>query len=490
MDKNEYSLKLQEIRKLIDQENYTGAAEAADQVDWRKVRNINTLCLISEVYEAVGRYDDSKALLLRAYRRTPVGRSILYRLVEVCVAQKQFDEAIQYYTEFVQAAPGDTNRYILKYKIYKGRGSSLDEQIDILKEYISEEYNEEYAYELAKLYQQADRMEECIAACDDLVLWFHSGKYVIKALELKKRYAALTPKQQEIYDSRFDMVEETPEPEDNIGKEKQIVSSEDTTLADTIMADMEKSIARELAAGDNEAGETVPEAETETPNAPDGQETQVFAAIGGAAAVEAAKEAAAETAEEAVSEPAEEETEEAVESVEEETEEETEELESIEEETEEETEELEEETEELEEETEVEFTEGTITSTGDTYEITVTYNAEAEIPEGAELEVIEVTEDSPEYEDYRAKAEESIEIDEDAETFEEVTFAKFFEIRIVVDGEVIEPKTEVQVSINLLDQDTTNEDMQFNAVYITEDEATVMDVDVEQDIRFETSELS
>ncbi len=247
MDKNEYSLKLEEIRKLIDQENYTAAAEAADQVDWRKVRNINTLCLISEVYEAVGRYEDSKALLVRAYKRTPVGRSILYRLVEVSVAQKQFDEAIQYYTEYVQAAPHDTNRYILKYKIYKGRGSSLDEQIDILKEYISEEYNEKYAYELARLYQQADRMEECIAACDDLVLWFHSGKYVIKALELKKRYAALTPKQQEIYDSRFSMEEEPEKAEDRIGQEKQIVGSENTTLADSIVADTEKTIAEELA---------------------------------------------------------------------------------------------------------------------------------------------------------------------------------------------------------------------------------------------------
>ena len=247
MDKNEYSLKLEEIRKLIDQENYAAAAEAADQVDWRKVRNINTLCLISEVYEAVGRYEDSKALLVRAYKRTPVGRSILYRLVEVSVAQKQFDEAIQYYTEYVQAAPHDTNRYILKYKIYKGRGSSLDEQIEILKEYISEEYNEKYAYELARLYQQADRMEECIAACDDLVLWFHSGKYVIKALELKKRYAALTPKQQEIYDSRFSMEEEPEKIEDTIGKEKQIVESESTTLADSIVADTEKTIAEELA---------------------------------------------------------------------------------------------------------------------------------------------------------------------------------------------------------------------------------------------------
>ena len=127
-----------------------------------------------------------------------MGRTILYRLVEVTIQLKQFDEAIEFYAEYVQSAPNDNSRYILKYKIYRGRGSSLEEQIDILKEYLDQEYTEKWAYELAKLYQQAGKTQECLAACDDLVLWFHSGKYVIKALELKKRYAPLTPKQQEI----------------------------------------------------------------------------------------------------------------------------------------------------------------------------------------------------------------------------------------------------------------------------------------------------
>ena len=127
VDKNEYNLKLQEIDKLVDQGNYAAAAAAADQIDWKRVRNVRTLCLISEIYEAENRYEDSKALLLRAYRRAPVGRAILYRLVEVTIKLKQFDEAIEYYSEYVQAAPNDTGKYILKYKIYRGRGSSVEE---------------------------------------------------------------------------------------------------------------------------------------------------------------------------------------------------------------------------------------------------------------------------------------------------------------------------------------------------------------------------
>ena len=198
MDKNEYNLKLEEINRLVDEGNYSEAARVADEIEWKRVRNVRTLCLVSEIYEAEGRYEDSKAILLRAYKRSPVGRTVLYRLVEVTIALKQFDEAIEYYSEYIQAAPHDNARYILKYKIYKGRGSSVDEQIDILKEYLDQEYSDQYAYELAKLYQQADQIQECLATCDDLVLWFHSGKYVIKALELKRRYAPLTPKQQEI----------------------------------------------------------------------------------------------------------------------------------------------------------------------------------------------------------------------------------------------------------------------------------------------------
>ena len=250
MDKNEYNLKLEEIDKYVNQGNYGEAAKVADQIDWRRVRNVRTLCMISEIYEADNRYEDSKELLQKAYRRSPVGRSILYRLVEVTIRLKQFDEAIEYYSEYVQAAPHDNSKYILKYKIYKGRGSSLDEQIDILKEYLDQEYNEKWAYELAKLYQQAGKIQECLVACDDLVLWFHSGKYVIKALELKRRYAPLTPKQQEIYDRRFDDEENGEDiypDETKLGREKQIVETNEDVLAESIMADTEKEIAQSVA---------------------------------------------------------------------------------------------------------------------------------------------------------------------------------------------------------------------------------------------------
>ena len=261
MDKKEYNLKLEEIDKYVNQGNYSEAAKVADEIDWRRVRNVRTLCMISEIYEADNRYEDSKELLMRAYRHSPVGRSILYRLVEVTIHLKQFDEAIEYYSEYVQAAPHDNSRYILKYKIYRGRGSSLEEQIDILKEYLDQEYNEKWAYELAKLYQQAGKIQECLATCDDLVLWFHSGKYVIKALELKRKYAALTPKQQEIYDRRFDEIEDDDvyADEAEIGKEKQIVETNEDELAETIMADTEKEIAKAVAETAKEADETVEE---------------------------------------------------------------------------------------------------------------------------------------------------------------------------------------------------------------------------------------
>ena len=193
MDKYEYNLKLEEIDKLVDQGDYEEAANLADTIDWKRVRNIRTLCLISEIYEAADRLADSKTLLQRAYRRSPVGRTVLYRLVEVTTALGQYDEAIEYYSEYVQAAPHDNNRYILKYKIYKGRGSQPEELIAILEEYLGQEYTERWAYELATLYQQTGQMQKCLAACDDLVLCFHSGKYVRRALELKMRYAALTP---------------------------------------------------------------------------------------------------------------------------------------------------------------------------------------------------------------------------------------------------------------------------------------------------------
>ena len=271
LDKYEYNLKLEEIDKLVDQGDYTEAANLADTIDWRRVRNVRTLCLISEIYEAAGRLEDSKTLLVRAYRRSPVGRTVLYRLVEVTTALQQYDEAIEYYTEYVQAAPHDNNRYILKYKIYNGRGSSIEELIAILEEYLGQEYTERWAYELATLYQQSGQMQKCLAACDDLVLWFHSGKYVVKALELKKRYAALTPKQQQIYEEAIqekmdDYLDEEEPEEETVIQPQPSAEIDGDVLAESIMAQTEKEIATQVAAHKAEmekqaVGESVADAE-------------------------------------------------------------------------------------------------------------------------------------------------------------------------------------------------------------------------------------
>lgn len=264
LDKYEYNLKLEEIDKLVDQGDYEEAASLADTIDWRRVRNVRTLCLISEIYEVSGRLEDSKKLLVRAYRKSPVGRNVLYRLVEVTTALGQYDEALEYYTEYVQAAPHDNNRYILKFMIYRGRGSSVEELITILEEYLGQEYTEKWAYELAKLYQQAGHMQKCFAACDDLILWFRSGKYVLKALELKKRYAVLTPKQQQIYDdclqeeAQQDYLDEPEEEESVI---QNVESTDGEVIAESIMAETEKAIAGEIAACKAEMDKEVEEVE-------------------------------------------------------------------------------------------------------------------------------------------------------------------------------------------------------------------------------------
>ena len=255
MDKKEYQEKLDEINRLIAVEDYDSAAQVADSIEWKRVRNVRTLLMISEIYEAVNRYQDSKILLLRAYRRSPLGRTVLYRLVECTVALRQFDEAIEYYSEYVQAAPRDNNKYILKYKIYRGRGSSLDEQIDILKEYLAQEKDSErWSYELAKLYREAGRTQECINTCDDLVLWYQSGRYVIKALELKKKIAPLTPRQQEIYDSRFD--EETDDDADEEAEASYLqqaraekASLQQEAIKSELAQDISKAASRQAAAG-------------------------------------------------------------------------------------------------------------------------------------------------------------------------------------------------------------------------------------------------
>ncbi len=201
MDKYEYRLKAEQIEKLVKKKDYAGAAKIADTIDWRRVKNVNMLYIVSEIYEATERYGECMEILDIAYDRAPVGRMLLYRMTEVCTKMNNFDEAIALYREFVKVAPHDQSRYILKYQIYRERGSSLEDQIKILNEYKTHEYQEKWAYELAALYDEAGMQEECVRECDELILWFSEGEYVAKALKLKQKYEPLTEAQKEKYHS-------------------------------------------------------------------------------------------------------------------------------------------------------------------------------------------------------------------------------------------------------------------------------------------------
>ena len=199
MDKNEYRARLEEISQLVDRQDYKGALKIVDTIDWRRVRSARTLCMVGEIYEANKRYEDSRKLLLLAHQRAPIGRTVIYRLVELSIKMGEFDEALNYYKKFVEISPNDNSRYILKYKIYRARRSPIEEQIAILQDYKSKEYTERWAYELARLYAKAGMKDACIEECDDLILWFSEGKYVTKAMELKMRFTPLTAAQQESY---------------------------------------------------------------------------------------------------------------------------------------------------------------------------------------------------------------------------------------------------------------------------------------------------
>lgn len=199
MDKYEYKLKLDEIKNLMAKKQYTEAAEIADSINWRKVRNVNALMKAGDIYAQIGRYDEAKEILLMAYDRSPIGRMIIYKLAEIAIKTKDFDEAQEYYDEFVEIAPHDNLKYILRYEMNKAKGAGLDVLIQILEELKEQEYTEKWAFELAYLYHQAGRSEECINACDELILWFGDGPYVEKALELKMLYQPLNRAQEDKY---------------------------------------------------------------------------------------------------------------------------------------------------------------------------------------------------------------------------------------------------------------------------------------------------
>lgn len=187
------------MKSAFAEGNYHMAEELADSINWKRVRNTNSLIKAGEVYETAERYDDAKEMFLLAYERSPIGRTIVYRLAELAIHVGNYDEAMEYYEEFVEMAPNDSLKFVLKYKIYKAKGESLAEQIQILEDLKEQEYIEEWAYELAYLYHQAGMSEKCVEACDELILWFGDGAYVEKALELKMLYQPLTKQQEEKY---------------------------------------------------------------------------------------------------------------------------------------------------------------------------------------------------------------------------------------------------------------------------------------------------
>ena len=202
LDKAEYRNKLEEINSYAEAGAFREAALIADEIDWKHVKSVRTLCMIGEIYEANRRYEDSARILKYAYKRSSSSKTVLYRLADLDIRNGEYDEAKRLINEFEQNSPNDTSRYILRYKLMRAEKAPLDDQIAVLREYKDHEYTERWAYELAKLYKKNGQKEKCIEECDDLILWFMEGKYVTKAMELKMQLTSLTPAQQAAYDAR------------------------------------------------------------------------------------------------------------------------------------------------------------------------------------------------------------------------------------------------------------------------------------------------
>ena len=237
MDKYEYKVRADEIKQLIANGEYAEAAEIADTIDWRRVKSVMMLCTVSDLYKINRRFEDARDLLLLAYEQRPGGRTICYSLCELSIKMEEFVQAVEFYKEFVQVAPKDPGRYVLQYKLYEAQDVSLEERIEVLEELKKRDYREKWAYELAYLYHRVGLATRCVEECDELILWFGAGKYVIKAMELKMLHQPLTEEQQEKYDHRFDepvtekpaaekpaveAVEAAAEPAENVGQETQV----------------------------------------------------------------------------------------------------------------------------------------------------------------------------------------------------------------------------------------------------------------------------
>lgn len=221
VDKYEYKIRSEEIKTLIAKGEYEDAAAIADTIDWRRVKSVMMLCTVSDLYKINRRYEDARELLLLAYDRHPGGRSIVYSLCELCIKMDDFVPAVEYYKEFVQVAPKDSGRYVLQYKLYEAQDVSLEERIEVLEELKAKEYSEKWAYELAYLYHRVGLATKCVEECDEMIVWFGEGKYVLKAMELKQLHEPLTPEQQEKYEEmkglrRGESVPSEPEREEDL----------------------------------------------------------------------------------------------------------------------------------------------------------------------------------------------------------------------------------------------------------------------------------
>ena len=243
LDKEEFRIKLEEINKLVQDKDYKGAMNIVDSIDWRRVKNVRTLCVVGEIYAANGRYEDSKEIFLLAYHKASIGKNILYRLIEISLRMKDIDEAEEFFEEYKQVASNDSTQYILQYKIAKAKNSSLNEQIRILEEYKEQEFTEKWSYELAALYYKAGEKQKCLDLCNEIILWFSQGKYVMKSYDLKMRMGELTGAEKAKYEKQFVPKLLTPEQAKELKKQetenKEEAEETEETKDDILSSDKE-----------------------------------------------------------------------------------------------------------------------------------------------------------------------------------------------------------------------------------------------------------
>lgn len=253
MDKYEYNVKSDQIKKLYAKKDYETAAEIADSIDWSRVKNNSMLALVADAYEGTKQYDKARNVLEIAYERSPLGRQLAYRLTILSIRMRDFVAADQYYQEFAEMAPRDVAQYILKYRIARAKGEAIETLISILEAYVDVEMDERWQYELAKLYHEAGEDEKCVEMCDKIILWFSEGKYVTKALELKMRHQPLTEEQQAKYDGKWDYYNERIKAEESAAREKAGENESDGTADDEESASESSDEAQEDATSEADA---------------------------------------------------------------------------------------------------------------------------------------------------------------------------------------------------------------------------------------------